>query len=87
MKILALGTFALSLVESNSNVGISGPEFFERISVQEERALEKNKLKVSVEGIKFSFAETQHYVLSAAADTSLLGHLNRRLSAQAVTQK
>lgn len=44
MKILALGTFALSLVESNSNVGISGVEFFERVSVQEERALEKKQV-------------------------------------------
>jgi len=49
MKILALGTFALSLVESNGNVGISGVKSFLKGSLFRRRGLwKKNKIKVSV---------------------------------------
>lgn len=69
-------------------VGISGVKSsFKRVSSEEEgksslgKRIGKIKLRVSVEGIKFCFAEIHYYVLSAAADALMLGHLNRRLSA------
>lgn len=62
-------------------MGISGVKSsFKKVSSEKEE-FGKIKLRVSVEGIAFSFSEMHNYVLSAAAAALMLGHLNLRLSA------